>query len=82
MSALPETLAWPRSRTLIDIMLAAGLDAPYSCLEGECGSCACTLTEGTVEMENAGALDPDDIADGYILGCQSRPTSDKLKIEF
>lgn len=75
-------LAWPRSRTLIDIMLAAGLDAPYSCLEGECGSCACTLTEGTVDMENAGALDPDDIADGYILGCQSRPTSDKLKIEF
>ncbi|GAB08391.1 3-ketosteroid 9alpha-hydroxylase component KshB [Gordonia araii NBRC 100433] len=77
-----HNLAWPRSRTLIDIMLAAGLDAPYSCQEGECGSCACTLTEGTVEMENAGALDPDDIADGYILGCQARPTSDSLKIEF
>ncbi|MFT3900856.1 MAG: ferredoxin--NADP reductase [Gordonia sp. (in: high G+C Gram-positive bacteria)] len=75
-------LVWPRSRTLIDIMLAAGLDAPYSCQEGECGSCACTLSEGTVEMENSGALDPDDIADGYILGCQARPTSDNLKIEF
>ncbi|NMO02196.1 ferredoxin--NADP reductase [Gordonia sp. TBRC 11910] len=77
-----HSLSWPRTRTLIDIMLAAGLDAPYSCQEGECGSCACTLTEGTVEMANSGALDPDDIADGYILGCQARPTSDTLKIEF
>ncbi|MCF8605341.1 ferredoxin--NADP reductase [Gordonia sp. HY442] len=75
-------MSWPRSRTLIDIMLAAGLDAPYSCQEGECGSCACTLTEGTVDMEVTGALDPEDIEDGYILGCQARPTSDKLRIEF
>ncbi|MGV9712936.1 2Fe-2S iron-sulfur cluster-binding protein [Gordonia sp. NPDC003424] len=77
-----HTLRWPRSRSLIDVMLAAGLDAPYSCQEGECGSCACTLTEGTVEMDNTGALDPEDIADGYILGCQAHPTSDVLKIEF
>ncbi|WOC11575.1 ferredoxin--NADP reductase [Gordonia sp. MP11Mi] len=75
-------MSWPRSRTLVDIMLSAGLDAPYSCKEGECGSCACTLLEGTVDMEVTGALDPDDIADGYILGCQARPTSDKLRIEF
>ncbi|MEZ5210198.1 2Fe-2S iron-sulfur cluster-binding protein [Gordonia sp. (in: high G+C Gram-positive bacteria)] len=77
-----HVLVWPRSRSLVDVMLAAGLDAPYSCQEGECGSCACTLTEGTVEMANSGALDPDDIADGYILGCQAKPTSDKLKVEF
>ncbi|ROZ89452.1 ferredoxin--NADP reductase [Gordonia sp. OPL2] len=77
-----HNLKWPRKRSLIDIMLAAGLDAPYSCQEGECGSCACTLTEGTVEMENTGALDPEDIADGYILGCQAHPTSDSLRVEF
>jgi 3-ketosteroid 9alpha-monooxygenase subunit B len=75
-------MSWPRSQTLVDIMLSAGLDVPYSCREGECGSCACTVTEGTVEMDNIGALDEEDIADGYILGCQARPTSDTLKIEF
>lgn len=75
-------LSWPRKRTLIDIMLEAGLDAPYSCQEGECGSCACTLIEGTVDMDNPGALDPEDIEDGYILGCQAHPTSDRLRIEF
>ncbi|MFW0783965.1 ferredoxin--NADP reductase [Gordonia sp. CPCC 206044] len=77
-----HSLRWPRKRSLIDVMLAAGLDAPYSCQEGECGSCACTLTEGTVEMDNSGALDPEDIADGYILGCQAHPTSDALRVEF
>ncbi|WP_067566887.1 ferredoxin--NADP reductase [Nocardia acidivorans] len=75
-------LSWPRSQTLVDIMLSKGLDVPYSCLEGECGSCACTVVEGTVEMENAEILDPEDIANGYILGCQARPTADRLKIQF
>ncbi|GAA2065462.1 ferredoxin--NADP reductase [Williamsia deligens] len=75
-------LSWPRSKTLVDIMLAAGLDVPYSCREGECGSCACTVVDGTVQMDNVGALDQEDIDDGYILGCQARPTSDALTIEF
>ena len=75
-------LSWPKSQTLVDIMLGAGLDVPYSCREGECGSCACTLTEGTVDMEHIGALDEEDVADGYILGCQARPTAPVLKVEF
>ncbi|MFE3100902.1 2Fe-2S iron-sulfur cluster-binding protein [Nocardia tengchongensis] len=75
-------MTWPRSQTLVDIMLSKGLDVPYSCLEGECGSCACTVLEGEVEMENAEILDPEDIANGYILGCQARPVTDHLKIQF
>ncbi|MGW4354480.1 2Fe-2S iron-sulfur cluster-binding protein [Nocardia sp. NPDC004582] len=75
-------MTWPRSQTLVDIMLSKGLDVPYSCLEGECGSCACTVLEGEVEMENAEILDPEDIANGYILGCQARPVTDRLKIQF
>ncbi|MEV0296729.1 ferredoxin--NADP reductase [Nocardia sp. NPDC050710] len=75
-------LAWPRKQTLVDIMLAKGLDVPYSCQEGECGSCACTVLEGKVEMANAEILDPEDIENGYILGCQARPVTDHLKIQF
>nr|WP_271214063.1 ferredoxin--NADP reductase [Rhodococcus wratislaviensis] len=77
-----HTLAWPADATLIDVMVNAGIDAPYSCREGECGSCACTLLEGTVDPGVTDALDPDDVADGYILGCQAKPTSPTLKIEF
>ncbi|EOM77504.1 ketosteroid-9-alpha-hydroxylase [Rhodococcus rhodnii LMG 5362] len=75
-------LVWPRSSTLVDVMLANGLDAPYSCREGECGSCACTVTDGEVEMAHQGMLDADDIAAGYVLGCQARPVSDAVSIEF
>ncbi|CAM3079221.1 ferredoxin--NADP reductase [Skermania piniformis] len=77
-----HTLAWPRKRTLVDIMLDAGIDVPYSCQEGECGSCACTLVDGEVEMDNSEILDPEDVADGYILGCQAHPITDTVRITF
>jgi len=75
-------LRWPRKQTLVDIMLAKGIDVPYSCQEGECGSCACTVLEGKVEMDNCEILDPEDIESGYILGCQAHPITDTVKIEF
>ncbi|MFC3962618.1 2Fe-2S iron-sulfur cluster-binding protein [Nocardia jiangsuensis] len=75
-------LRWPRKQTLVDIMLDKGIDVPYSCQEGECGSCACTVLEGKVEMDNAEILDPEDIENGYILGCQARPITDRLRIQF
>ncbi|MCX5041598.1 ferredoxin--NADP reductase [Aldersonia sp. NBC_00410] len=77
-----HTLKWPRRQTLVDLMLAKGIDVPYSCNEGECGSCAATLLKGTVDMDNDEILDPADIADGIILGCQAHPTADDIEIEF
>ncbi len=75
-------MVWPRSATLVDVMLSKNLDVPYSCREGECGSCACRIIEGDVTMENSAILDPSDIEDGYILACQARPVSDRLRVEF
>ncbi|MDV7133154.1 ferredoxin--NADP reductase [Williamsia muralis] len=75
-------LSWPRSATLVDVLLSKGLDVPYSCREGECGSCACTLVDGEVDMGDTSILDEEDIADGYILACQARPLSEHLTIEF
>ncbi|QTJ66707.1 ferredoxin--NADP reductase [Rhodococcus sp. ZPP] len=77
-----HNLSWPRAATLVDVMLSKGLEVPYSCREGECGSCACTVIEGEVSMDSAAILDPEDIANGYILACQARPVSEHLRIEF
>ncbi len=76
------TLRWPRSRNLVDTMLAAGIDVPYSCREGNCGSCAATVIEGEVAMGESTILEEQDIADGLFLACQARPLTDEVKIEF
>ncbi|OMB93488.1 3-ketosteroid-9-alpha-hydroxylase [Mycobacterium sp. NS-7484] len=75
-------LRWPRNATLVDALVAAGVDVPYSCKEGQCGSCAATVLRGQVDMATCDILAPDDLADGVILGCQARPVSDDLHIEF
>lgn len=75
-------LRWPRRATLVDVMLTAGLDVPYSCREGQCGSCAATLVSGQVDMPDTEILEPEDIEAGTILGCQARPASDEVRIEF
>lgn len=75
-------LRWPRRSTLVEVLLAAGIDVPYSCREGQCGSCACTVTDGEVAMERADILEPEDVADGIVLGCQARPVSDGIRVEF
>lgn len=75
-------LRWPNGRNLVDVMLAAGIDVPFSCREGNCGSCAATVVEGEVDLGNAAILDAEDIAEGLFLACQARPRSDTLKVEF
>ncbi|MED5800615.1 ferredoxin--NADP reductase [Gordonia sp. Z-3] len=76
------TIGWPRSQTLLDAMLTRGLDVPFSCREGQCGTCAAVVVEGEVTMADAGVLDDDDLAEGYVLACQSRPKGAFARIRF
>lgn len=75
-------LRWPRRATLVDALISSGVDVPYSCREGQCGSCAATVVRGEVDMASCDILEPEDLADGVILGCQARPASDDIHIEF
>ena len=75
-------LSWPRDKALVDIMLDAGIDVPHSCREGHCGSCVATVISGRVEMAQCDILEADDLADGLILGCQARPVSHDVHIEY
>ncbi|WP_155948634.1 ferredoxin--NADP reductase [Mycobacterium sp. URHB0044] len=77
-----HTVRWPRNRSLVDAMLAVGIDVPYSCQEGRCGSCACTVVAGRVDMPPSDILGPDDLQAGLVLGCQARPVTDEITIEF
>lgn len=75
-------LSWPRDKTLVEVMLDAGLDVPYSCQEGRCGSCVTTVTDGQVSMDTCEILDADDLDDGLVLGCQARPVSEDISVEY
>ncbi|KUI25885.1 3-ketosteroid-9-alpha-hydroxylase [Mycobacterium sp. IS-1496] len=77
-----HTLRWSRRTTLVDAMITAGLDVPYSCREGQCGSCAATLVSGRVDMPATEILEAEDVEAGTILGCQARPASDEIHVEF
>ncbi len=69
--------------TLLDAARDAGLEPPFSCEEGHCGTCMAKLIEGSVTMtEDALALSRRDKERGFILACQARPTAPAITIDY
>lgn len=68
--------------TILDAALLEGINLPYSCKHGICGTCMAKLVAGEVEMEFHGSLSPALLAQGYILTCQSHPKTDKVVVDF
>jgi len=77
-----HTVSWPRRAKLLDVLLDAGLDAPFSCREGHCGACATTLRSGKVTMEVNDVLEQEDLDDGLILACQSLPETESVEVTY
>ena len=77
-----RVLPWPAGTRMLDVLIGAGLTAPYSCRQGVCGACACQLTAGRVEMAHNEVLEAADLADGYILACQSVPLTADVSITY
>lgn len=72
-----------RSATsLVDAAAAEGIDLPYSCKGGVCATCRTHLRNGAVEMLANYGLEPWELDAGFILACQSRPTTDELVIDY
>jgi phenol hydroxylase P5 protein len=73
----PEVLV-EEGQTILEAALAAGIDWPYGCTHGNCGTCKARVLSGEVDMAEISsfALFDDERAQGYILTCSARPTSD------
>lgn len=69
-------------QTILDGLLEAGAAPPYSCLAGACSTCMAKVVKGGVKMDVCFAIDDDEIAEGYILACQSHPTTPEVHVEF
>lgn len=79
------TVEFPLSsdaESLLDGALKAGADLPFACKGGVCSTCRAKLTEGEVEMDVNYALEPDEVAAGYILTCQSHPKTERVAVDF
>jgi 3-ketosteroid 9alpha-monooxygenase subunit B len=75
-------LQWARNAKMLDTMLAAGVDAPYSCRVGGCSACMCRVQKGAVRMAQNLVLDERELAEGWVLACQAFAESDEVSVEI
>ena len=68
--------------SILDAASAAGLEVPFSCTSGVCGTCRAKLVEGEVRMERNFALDKAEVAAGFVLTCQAHPLSERVVLSF
>jgi len=57
-------------------------DLPFACKGGVCGTCRGRVVEGEVTMRRNFALEPGELAAGFVLTCQSVPTSAKVTVTY
>lgn len=69
-------------QNILDTGISAGADLPYSCKGGVCCTCKGKVLEGAVTMDINYALTPEEVEQGYILTCQSHPTTERVVVTF
>ncbi|TFD53339.1 phenylacetate-CoA oxygenase/reductase subunit PaaK [Cryobacterium frigoriphilum] len=68
--------------SILNAALRVRPDVPFACAGGVCGTCRAKLVTGDVTMTENYALEPDEIARGYVLTCQSHPTTEKVSVNY
>jgi 3-ketosteroid 9alpha-monooxygenase subunit B len=77
-----QTVDYQAGDTILETARRAGLSPPFSCEKGDCATCMAHLDEGSVTMRANNALMPDEVDDGWILTCQSVPTSAAVVVDY
>jgi ferredoxin-NADP reductase len=75
-------IAYNGTDTVLEAARRGGLRPPFSCEAGSCATCMAHLDEGDVRMRVNNALTPEEVDDGWVLTCQSLPTSTKVVVNF
>ena len=77
-----STFGMRADERVLDAALRVRSELPYACKGGVCSTCRARLVEGEVSMVANYALEPDELAAGYVLTCQSRPVSERLVVDY
>jgi ring-1,2-phenylacetyl-CoA epoxidase subunit PaaE len=80
---LTRRFTMPKNKgTLLDAALEQGIELPYACKGGVCGTCRCKRVQGEVDMDANYSLEDYELARGFVLSCQSFPVTDALTVDF
>jgi ring-1,2-phenylacetyl-CoA epoxidase subunit PaaE len=72
----------PDGPSVLEAAQGVRSDVPFACKGGVCGTCRARVVEGSVAMDVNYALEPEEIERGYVLTCQSHPTSARLVVDY
>lgn len=75
-AASDREMACHEASTLLEVATEAGLHIPSACLFGVCGACKVRKLEGKVHMVPNGGITDEDVAEGWVLACCTRPIGD------
>lgn len=84
LDGLSSTVETPVSsnESVLNAALRVRPDTPFACAGGVCGTCRAKVVGGTFEMDENYALEADEVEAGYVLTCQTRPTSETLTVDY
>jgi ring-1,2-phenylacetyl-CoA epoxidase subunit PaaE len=82
LDGVSSTTAMPRSRPILDSAQTTRTDVPFACKGGVCGTCRARVRHGEVDMRRNYALERGEVAEGFVLTCQSYPVSDTVTVDF
>ncbi len=72
----------PGQHSILDAGREAGIDLPFSCKGGMCSTCRAKVLDGQVRMAKNYALEPHEVAEGFVLTCQSYPLTERVVISY
>jgi len=83
LDGIETTFDLPASgEPILDAALRNGIDPPYSCAGGACGTCKAKVLLGRVVMDQNHVLDAQKVADGYVLTCQAHPVTESVRLDY
>ncbi|GAA4908357.1 ring-1,2-phenylacetyl-CoA epoxidase subunit PaaE [Nonomuraea thailandensis] len=82
LDGLRTTSTVSRETTLLDGAQAGRGDLPFACKGGVCGTCRAVVREGEADMRRNYALEPAEVAAGFVLTCQTYPVGEQVTIDY
>ncbi|MFG1925435.1 1,2-phenylacetyl-CoA epoxidase subunit PaaE [Cryptosporangium sp. NPDC048952] len=82
LDGLSATTTIPQDGTILDGAQKSRADLPFACKGGVCGTCRALVREGEVDMRRNYALEPAEVAAGFVLTCQTFCAGDAVTVDF